>query len=89
QKLDNWSTLELENYLKMNDYESYLKFRNNHQRLQRTVALLKTNHNQKKSDFEIANNVAKYQTLVIMTNKEKQKIYDEVDQRTLLFLKNN
>ena len=89
QKLDNWSTLELENYLKVNDYESYLKFRNNHQRLQRTVALLKTNHNQKKSDFEIANNVAKYQTLVIMTNKEKQKIYDEVDQRTLLFLKNN
>lgn len=89
QKLDNWSTLELENYLKVNDYESYLKFRNNHQRLQRTVALLKTNHNQKKSDFEIANNVAKYQTLVIMTNKEKQQIYDEVDQRTLLFLKNN
>lgn len=89
EKLDNWSTLELENYLKVNDYESYLKFRNNHQRLQRTVALLKTNHNQKKSDFEIANNVAKYQTLVIMTNKEKQQIYDEVDQRTLLFLKNN
>ena len=89
EKLDNWSTLDLENYLKANDYESYLKFRNNHQRLQRTVALLKTNHNQKKSDFEIANNVAKYQTLVIMTNKEKQKIYDEVDQRTLLFLKNN
>lgn len=89
QKLDNWSTLELENYLKANDYESYLKFRNNHQRLQRTVALLKTNHNQKKSDFEIANNLAKYQTLVIMTNKDKQQIYDEVDQRTLLFLKNN
>lgn len=89
EKLDNWSTLELENYLKVNDYESYLKFRNNHQRLQRTVALLKTNHNQKKSDFEIANNVAKYQTLVIMTNKDKQQIYDEVDQRTLLFLKNN
>lgn len=89
QKLDNWSTLELENYLKANDYESYLKFKNNHQRLQRTVALLKTNHNQKKSDFEIANNLAKYQTLVIMTNKDKQQIYDEVDQRTLLFLKNN
>lgn len=87
-KLNNWTIQELEEYLKINDYKSYSKFKNNLQRLKRSVALLKVNNNQRKEILEKENNCAKYKSLIIMTSKDRKIIYEEINKRAISFVQN-
>lgn len=57
--------------------------------MKRAVAYLKANNNQPKQELEQQNNKPKYTTLVIMTDKSREELYNDINQRFDSFFKNN
>lgn len=57
--------------------------------MKRAVAYLKANNNQPKYKLEQQNNKPKYNILVIMTNKAREELYNDINHRFDSFFKNN
>lgn len=81
EKLKDWNTQELHDYLLKYDPESAHKTFNNYHRQLRAVAYLKANNNQPKSILEKLNNQSKYEVLVIMTTKDREELYQVINER--------
>lgn len=87
--VDKWSDDQLIKYLQKYDPVSLQKTRNNFHRMKRAVAYLKANNNQPKYKLEQQNNKPKYNTLVIMTDKSREELYNDINLRFDSFFKNN
>lgn len=87
--VDKWSDDQLIKYLQKYDPISLQKTLNNFHRMKRAVAYLKANNNQPKYKLEQQNNKPKYNTLVIMTNKAREELYNDINHRFDSFFKNN
>lgn len=87
--VDKWSDDKLIKYLQKYDPISLQKTLNNFHRMKRAVAYLKANNNQPKYKLEQQNNKPKYNTLVIMTNKAREELYNDINHRFDSFFKNN
>ncbi len=87
--VDKWSDDQLIKYLQKYDPISLQKTLNNFHRMKRAVAYLKANNNQPKHKLEQQNNKPKYNTLVIMTNKAREELYNDINHRFDSFFKNN
>lgn len=87
--VDKWSDDQLIKYLQKYDPISLQKTLNNFHRIKRAVAYLKANNNQPKYKLEQQNNKPKYNTLVIMTNKAREELYNDINHRFDSFFKNN
>lgn len=87
--VDKWSDDRLIKYLQKYDPISLQKTLNNFHRMKRAVAYLKANSNQPKYKLEQQNNKPKYNTLVIMTNKAREELYNDINHRFDSFFKNN
>lgn len=87
--VDKWSDDQLIKYLQKYDPISLQKTLNNFHRMKRAVAYLKTNNNQPKYKLEQQNNKPKYNTLVIMTDKAREELYNDINHRFDSFFKNN
>lgn len=87
--VDKWSDDQLIKYLQKYDPISLQKTLNNFHRMKRAVAYLKANNNQPKQELEQQNNKPKYNTLVIMTDKAREELYNDINQRFDSFFKNN
>lgn len=87
--VDKWSENELIQYLQKYDPVSLQKTRNNFHRMKRAVAYLKANNNQPKQELEQQNNKPQYNTLVIMTYKSREALYNDINNRFDSFFKNN
>lgn len=87
--VDKWSDDQLIKYLQKYDPISLQKTLNNFHRIKRAVAYLKANNNQPKYKLEQQNNKPKYNTLVIMTNKAREELYNDINYRFDSFFKNN
>lgn len=81
-EIQNWTNQELLDYINQYDPISANKIGlNNLKRLQRCVVLLKANNNQPKSETDILSNRPQYDCLVIMVTKDRQLLYDKINQR--------
>lgn len=87
--VDKWSDDQLIKYLQKYDPISLQKTLNNFHRMKRAVAYLKANNNQPKYKLEQQNNKPKYNILVIMTNKAREELYNDINHRFDSFFKNN
>lgn len=87
--VDKWSDDQLIKYLQKYDPISLQKTLNNFHRMKRAVAYLKANNNQPKYKLEQQNNKPKYNTLVIMTDKAREELYNDINHRFDSFFKNN
>lgn len=87
--VDKWSDDQLIKYLQKYDPISLQKTLNNFHRMKRAVAYLKANNNQPKYKLEQQNNKPKYTTLVIMTDKAREELYNDINHRFDSFFKNN
>lgn len=87
--VDKWSDDQLIKYLQKYDPISLQKTLNNFHRMKRAVAYLKANNNQPKQELEQQNNKPKYTTLVIMTDKSREELYNDINLRFDSFFKNN
>lgn len=87
--VDKWSDDQLIRYLQKYDPISLQKTLNNFHRMKRAVAYLKANNNQPKYKLEQQNNKPKYNTLVIMTDKAREELYNDINHRFDSFFKNN
>lgn len=87
--VDEWSDDQLIKYLQKYDPISLQKTLNNFHRMKRAVAYLKANNNQPKYKLEQQNNKPKYNTLVIMTDKAREELYNDINHRFDSFFKNN
>lgn len=87
--VDKWSDDQLIKYLQKYDPISLQKTLNNFHRMKRAVAYLKANNNQPKYKLEQQNNKPKYNILVIMTNKARKELYNDINHRFDSFFKNN
>lgn len=87
--VDKWSDDQLIKYLQKYDPISLQKTLNNFHRMKRAIAYLKANNNQPKYKLEQQNNKPKYNTLVIMTNKAREELYNDINHRFDSFFKNN
>lgn len=87
--VDKWSDDQLIKYLQKYDPISLQKTLNNFHRMKRAIAYLKANNNQPKYKLEQQNNKPKYNILVIMTNKAREELYNDINHRFDSFFKNN
>lgn len=87
--VDKWSDDQLIKYLQKYDPISLQKTLNNFHRMKRAIAYLKANNNQPKYKLEQQNNKPKYNTLVIMTDKAREELYNDINHRFDSFFKNN
>lgn len=80
--IESWSNEQLFEYIFKYDKTSAQKIGiNNRKRLIRCVAILKMNNNQPKTITDIENNHQKYDSLVIMVNKDREILYEDINKR--------
>ena len=88
-EISHWSNNQLHDYIKQYDYESYKKISiNNRKRLLRCVYLLKLNNNIPKSKTDIINNSPQYDCLIIMVTKDREILYNDINNRFDNFINN-
>ena len=81
-EIEKWDNQKLYDYIFKFDKTSAQKIGiNNRKRLIRCVVILKMNDNLPKSVTDIAKNKPKYESLVIMVNKSREILYEDINNR--------
>ena len=82
KEIEKWTNDDLYNYIFKYDKTSAQKICiSNRKRLLRCVAILKMNNNLPKSETDYINNKPKYNSLVIMVNKDRETLYNDINNR--------
>ncbi len=88
-EIECWSNKQLYDYVFKYDKISAQKITiNNRRRLIRCVAILKVNNNLAKSIIDKQNNKSKFDSLIIMVNKSRENLYEEINNRFDNFIYN-
>lgn len=81
-EIETWDNQKLYDYIFEFDKTSAQKIGiNNRKRLLRCVAILKMNNNIPKTITDVTNNKPKYDSLVIMVNKSREILYNDINNR--------